>query len=466
TANLFNTRATTRRKYAGIFGSGKIGYRNALFLEVTARNDWSSTLPSNNNSFFYPSASLSYVFTDLHRIGGSILSYGKIRASYAQVGKDAPPYSERIYYLPASGFPFNGVGGIRRGGIYADSTLVPEKQRSVEFGTELRFFKDRISLDVTVYESKNIDQILSLPLSSASGYFNYLTNSGSLRNRGIEVEVSGTPIKTADITWNMTINWSMNRNRVLSIKEGINEVPFYAEGRLTNKLVVGGSAADLFGIAYKRNADGRLIIKDAPSAGAQIGRPDITPAASDLWVKVGNAIPDWLGSINNSISYKGFNLSALLEVKKGGDVFDVTMRNSIRNGVLKITENRYEQVIFDGVKASDGKLNDIPTILDENFYRDANVFNNVADIILQDASWVRLRNVSLSYTIPRKLLANSKTVKNINIGVTASNFILQTPFKGYDPQSSAFGSGYNVYGFTGSNIPNYSSVLFTLNATF
>ncbi|RYY57730.1 MAG: SusC/RagA family TonB-linked outer membrane protein [Chitinophagaceae bacterium] len=465
TANLYNNRVTTRRRYAGIFGTAKIGFRNALYLELSGRNDYSSTLPPGNNSFFYPATSLSYVFTDLHKISGSVLNYGKLRASYAQVGKDASPYSDRVYYYPASGFPFNGVGGIRRGGTYADFSLLPEKQKSIELGTELHFLASRITLDLSVYQSKNVDQILSVPISYASGYFNYLTNSGSIRNRGVEVELGGSPVKTEALTWTATINWSMNRSKVLSIKEGITEVPFYNEGRVSNKLVVGGSAGDMYGVAYQRNDDGQLIINDN-TASAQYGRPLVTPSAANLWVKVGNAIPDWLGSLNNSVTYKGFNLSFLLEVKKGGDMMDVTMRNSIRNGVLKITENRYQQIVFQGVKATDGRPNDIPTILDENYYRDADVFNNIADVIVQDASWVRLRNVSIGYELPRKWLSAQKVVKSANLSVTGSNFILQTPYKGYDPQSTAYGSGYNVYGFTGSNIPNYSSVIFSLNATF
>jgi hypothetical protein len=466
TANLYTSRATTRRRYAGIFGTAKVGFRNALYLELSGRNDWSSTLPKANNSFFYPAASLSYVFTDLHNISGNIFNYGKLRASYAQVGKDAAPYSDQIYYYPASGFPFNGIGGTRRGATYADSTLKPERQKTIELGTELHFLRDRITLDLSVYQSKNEDQILSVPISNASGFSTFITNSGSIQNRGIEVELSGTPIKSRNITWTSTINWSLNRSKVISIKEGITEIPFYDEGRILNKLVVGGSSGDLYGIAYKRDANGNLIIKDDAAAGAQRGRPDITSTSPDQWVKVGNALPDWIGSINNSISWRGLTLSGLLEVRKGGDLFDVTMRNSIRNGVLKITENRYQEVIFRGVKASDGKPNDIPTILDENFYRDANVFNNIADVILQDASWIRLRNISLGYDLPKSLLARTKLVKGATISVTGSNFILQTPFVGYDPQSTSYGSGYNVFGFTGSNIPNFSSIIFSLNATF
>jgi len=459
TANLYTSRATTKRRYAGVFGSAKLGFRNGLFLELTGRNDWSSTLPKGNNSFFYPAASLSYVFTDLHHISNDILNFGKLRLSYAQVGKDAPPYSNGPYYVVAPGFPFtNGttsVPGFQRSSIYADPGLKPEMQKSFEIGTELRFLRDRLNVDFSWYQSTNEDQIIPVPISYTGGYSTYITNAGSIRNRGVEVELNGTPVKGRDFSWNVVVNWFQNRSKVLSIKEGITEIAFYDEGRILNKLTVGGSAGDLYGTAYRRNADGQLLIN------AQ-GFPDFTPT----FVKAGNSMPDWVGSINNTITWKGFSLSALLEYRKGGDVFDVTMRNAIRNGVLKITENRYKQVIFDGVKISDGRANDIPVYLDHNFYRNTNAFNNITDVILQDASWLRLRNVNLSYELPKKVLTSTKVIKGASVGITASNFLLWTPYSGYDPGSTAFNAGYNVYGFTGSNIPNYSSVIFNLNLTF
>lgn len=455
TANLFNSDNTTRRRYAGIFSEVKFAYQNALFLSLTGRNDWSSTLPFNHNSFFYPSASLSYVFTE----GKSdVLNFGKVRFSFAQVGKDAPVYSVGTYFISAAGFPFNSIPGSRRSSVFYDPDLSPEKQISFEAGTELHFLNNRLNLDLSFYQSKNKDQILSVPISYNSGYSSFLTNAGSIQNRGVEIEITGTPVKLKDFRWDATLNWSKNVSKVLSIKEGILNIPFYSEGRIDNKLVVGGSAGDLYGIAYKRNDKGQLIILPT-------GYPDITPTSSDQWVKVGNAMPDWIGSLNNSITYKNFTLSALIEMRQGGDMFDVTMRNGIRNGVLKITENRYQQIVFNGVLA-DGSKNVTPVILDENYYRNANLFNNIGDVIIQDASWVRLRNVSLAYTIPASVLAGTHFIKSLNIGVTAANFILYTPYKGYDPEATAFGSGYNVYGFTGSNIPNFSSFIFSLGANF
>ena len=462
TANLFNSDATTRRRYAGVFGSVKFGIKNSLFLDITGRNDWSSTLPYSHNSFFYPSASLSYVFTERLHIPKNILNYGKLRFSYAQVGKDAPSYSVGTYYFSAAGFPFTSVGnsypGSRRSSVFFDPNLLPERQKSFELGTELHFLNDRINLDVSLYQSKNQDQILSVPISYNSGYSSYLTNAGSIQNKGIEVQLDLVPVKTNDFKWNMTLNWSKNVSKVLSIKSGITSIPFYQEGRITNKLVVGGSAGDMYGIAYKRNVKGQLIILPT-------GYPDITPTAEGQWVKVGNSTPNWLGSLSNSFTYKNFSLSALLELRQGGDLFDVTMRNGIRNGVLKITQNRYQQIVFKGVQA-DGTPNTVPVILDENYYRNANLFNNIANVIIQDASWLRLRNVTLGYSLPSDLVARLGFVKALNLSVTASNFILNTPFVGYDPESTAYGSGVNVYGFTGSNIPNYSSIIFSLNANF
>ena len=459
TSNLYSFRSTTNRRYAGIFGSAKLGFRNALFLELSGRNDWSSTLPTNNNSFFYPAASLSYVFTDLHKIANNVLNYGKLRVSYAQVGKDAPAYSNGPYFSSAPGFPFisgtTSIPGFLRSINYADPNLKPEMQKSFEIGTELHFLNDKINLDLSWYRSRNVDQIIPVPIAYTGGYSRYITNAGSLQNTGIEVELNVTPVKLKDFRWNFVVNWFRNRSKVISIKEGISEIAFYDEGRILNKLTVGGSAGDLYGTAYRRDDGGNLLIRAD-------GFPDYTPS----FVKVGNAIPDWIGSINNTITWKNFSISALFEYKEGGDMFDVTMRNSIRNGVLKITENRYQQVVFNGVKIADGKPNDIPVILDHNYYRNTNFFNNIADIIVQDASWFRLRNVNLTYELPKQVLTKAKFVKGASVGVTASNFILWTPYSGFDPGSTAFSSGYNVYGFTGSNIPNFSSVIVNLNVNF
>ncbi|MDI9337645.1 MAG: SusC/RagA family TonB-linked outer membrane protein [Alphaproteobacteria bacterium] len=460
TSNLFNSRFTSNRKYAGVFGSVKFGYKDGLFLELTGRNDWSSTLPKANNSFFYPSVSVSYVFSELHKIKSEAFSYGKFRISYAEVGKDAPVYSNGPYFNLAPGFPFGTIPGFVRSSDYADPKLKPERQKSFEVGTELKFINDRIGIELTYYSSDNIDQIIPVPIAYTSGYSSYITNAGSIKNTGIEIQLNATPIKTKNFTWDLYVNWFSNKSQVTSIKDGINEIIFYDEGRISNKLVVGGSAGDLYGITYLRNTDGKVIVRAD-------GYPDVV--STSVFSKVGNAFPDWIGSINNSFSFYNFTISFLLEYKQGGKVFDVTMRNSIRNGVLQITDQRYQEVIFDGYKKlADGSLvkNDIKVVVDHNYYRNTNLFNNVADVILQDASWLRLRNFNITYNIPAKVFNKSQFIKSLALNATASNIILWTPFVGYDPQSNAFGSGYNVFGYTGSNIPSFSSYILGLNLGF
>jgi len=454
TSNLYSYRAITQRKLVGIFGDAKISYKNAIFLDVTGRNDWSSTLPSANNSFFYPSVSLSYAFTDLHKISSDFFSFGKLRASYAQVGKDAVPYVNGPYYSSYSGFPFNSIPGFSKSTTFADPTLKPERTSSVEFGTELRFFKNKIGLDVTVYQADSKDQIIPVPVTYTSGYSIYYTNAGEIRNRGLEILLSGKAISHKDFGWDVALNWSKRDGKVLSIKDGISEIVFDSNQRIYNKLVVGGSAGDLYGRPYKRDASGNLIIN-------ALGYPEI----STNYVKVGNAFPDWQGGLTNTFRYKNFTLSALLEVKWGGDVHDVSMRNSIRQGILKTTENRYEALIFNGVKA-DGTVNNKVVQLDDAFYRNENYFNGASDVILQDASWIRLRNVTFSYRLPAKLLSRTKFIKGLSFSAIGNNFLLWTPFKGYDPEGSSYGSGSNAFGFMGFNIPSTRSLSLSLNANF
>jgi TonB-linked SusC/RagA family outer membrane protein len=454
TANLYSSQAESKRNIVGVFGDVKLGYKNALFLNVTGRNDWSSTLPAASRSFFYPSASVSYVFSDLHNMSNDWFSYGKLRLSYANVGKDAPPYFNGPYYNSAANFPFDGIAGFVRSVEYSDPNLKPEKVKNLEAGAELRFFQNRLTLDLTYYKNNSVDLIIPVPISYVTGYAFYNTNAGEIRNQGVEALLSGKIVNSRAFSWDVSLNWSTNKSKVISIKEGINEIIFNNFERINNKLVVGGSAGDLWGRKYNRDAQGNLMI-DAN------GFPNI----NQTFVKVGNAFPDWQSGLTNTFRYKGLSLSVLLEYRQGGDVHDVSMRNSIRNGVLKITENRYEQIVFKGVTA-DGRVNEKPVYLDDNYYRNENQFNGASEVVLQDASWLRLRNINLSYELPRSVLGNAKIIKGVTISAIGNNFILWTPFSGYDPEGSTFGSSSNSFGYMGYNIPLSSNFTFSLNVNF
>ncbi|MFC6996986.1 SusC/RagA family TonB-linked outer membrane protein [Rufibacter roseus] len=454
TANIFTSNGISERRLIGAFFDAKLDYKNMLFLNVTGRNDWTSTLPKENRSFFYPSVSTSFIFTEpLNLSDNKILNYGKIRASWAEVGKDTQPYRVGTYYGAASGFPFGNRNGFVVSTNQGDPNLRPETTSSIEFGTELQFLQGRISVDATYYRSNSSDQILAIPTSVTSGITNYTSNAGEIQNTGIELLVSGTPVKTNDFTWEVVVNWSRNRSEVLSINEAVSEIIFQ-DDRIMNKLVVGGSAGDLYGRVFQRNEQGQLII-------GTNGLPILSPAAP--LVKVGNALPDWQGGITNVITWKGLTLSALIDIRQGGDVYDVSMRNRIRNGIDIRTENRYQQLIFKGVNAN-GEPNTIPVILDEAFYRNGGSYNDAADVLLQDASWVRLRNAQLSYTLPGSLIGKTP-FKSARVSLTGNNLFLITPFEGFDPETPTYGSGSNALGYTGYGIPAVRSYAFGLNIT-
>jgi TonB-linked SusC/RagA family outer membrane protein len=461
TTNLYANAQLTRKGLVAAFADAKIGYKNALFLNITGRNDWTSTLPKNNRSYFYPGASLSYVFTELHNITNKWLSYGKLRLSASQVGKDAAPYRNGPYYNSANGFPFGNIPGIVLSREYNDPNLKPERTNSYEGGLEVKLLNNRLGFDVSIYSQTSKEQIIGVPVSAPSGFDLYTTNAGSIRNDGIELLMNGIIVKSNKIKWNATLNWSKNKSEVLQIRDDIKEIVFSSsDGRIINKLVVGGSAGDLYGRKYQRNAGGQLLI--TPVTNSVTGKVEGLPIAEAAFTKVGNALPDWIGSIGTDVTWKNITLSGLLEYKKGGDLYDVGLRNRIRNGTDKTTENRYQSVIFNGALAN-GTPNTLPVYLDEIFYRSENNYNGAAEVLLQDASWLRLRNVTLSYNLTSKLLSKTKIIKGASISASANNFILWTPYKGFDPESTSYGSGSNAFGFTGFNVPGTSNYVFSLN---
>lgn len=454
TATKFSFKDGYIRRLIGVFGDFKLDYKGTVYLNVTARNDWSSTLPKANRSFFYPSINAGYVFTEtLGLASDGILSYGKIRASFAQVGKDASAYSFGQYYESAIGFPFNAIGGFRKSTTLGSDELTSEKTSSLELGTELRLINNRISLDATYYSALSINQIVEVPVANTSGLSRYVTNAGEIKNTGIELLLSGTPVNSRNLTWEIALNWSKNRSKVLSMPEGIGEI-FFQDDRIANKLVVGGAVGDLYGRPYKRDESGNLLIDAAGF-----------PSWSDNFVKVGNALPDWMGGLTNTVTWKNLSLSCLIEIRQGGDVYDTGLRNRIRNGIDIRTELRNVDVIFEGVTAT-GEPNTVSVRLDgDTFYRNESRYNGVSEVLLQDASWVRLRSASLSYTIPKSLLERTP-LSGLSLSAAGTNLFLSTPFQGFDPEGNAYGSGSNQFGYTGLNIPATKSFTLSLNATF
>ncbi|MDT0677972.1 SusC/RagA family TonB-linked outer membrane protein [Autumnicola musiva] len=455
TTNLFTNKNAYTRRLVGVFADAKLNYKETLFLNVTARNDWSSTLPRENRSFFYPSVNMGYIFTEtLDTQQDDFLSYGKLRASWAKVGKDASPYVVGQYFEGTPGFPLNGIGGFKKSNSAGDLNLKPETTTSYEFGTDLRFWGNRIGVDLTYFQQASKNQIVSFPVSNPSGLSRFTTNAGEIESTGIEALIDIRPVQTDDFSWDITLNWSRIRSEVLSLPEGLEVIEFQssAEG-VTSRVLEGGSPGDLYGYGYERTANGELLIDDA-------GFPNVD---RDSLKYVGSAMPDWTGGITNSFSYKNFNLSFLVEVKQGGDAYDESRINDWEFGTITATNDRYKEVIFQGVTAN-GQPNTQPVILDQDYYR-LSRYNAASELLMQDASWVRLRSASLSYRLPNSILDRT-FFTGITLSATGNNLLLITPFEGYDPEGTTYSAGSNAFGLTGYNIPNTRSVIFGLSLNF
>ncbi|WP_202946871.1 TonB-dependent receptor domain-containing protein [Nitritalea halalkaliphila] len=350
----YNTRSfPTSRSIIGVFADARFDYKQTLFLNLTGRNDWSSTLPRANRSFFYPSISTSYIFTETLKLNSQrVLSYGKVRASFAEVGKDANPFLIGNYYSTLA--PFRGVVGVVRNNTIGSEDLRPERTRGLEFGFDVGLFNNRLKLDVNYAIQTSIDQIVPIPVSRATGFTNFVINAGSIRNNIWEVVADATILQKGSFTWNSVLNWSRLRGRVLSLPDGLEEITFQpATPWVKQRIVPGGRPGDFFGWPLSRvdapgsDADGRLIIIN--------GYPDVNngrPLAEDSFI--GNAFPDWEGGWTNVMRYKNLEFSFLFTFRKGGYVFDINRR--LRYGQAggeaptgAETNLRNRLVVFDGV---------------------------------------------------------------------------------------------------------------------
>ncbi len=467
TSNISTSEAQRERRVIGVYGDLTLDYEDSLFLTLTGRNDWSSTLPEGNRSFFYPSASLGFVFSDVVDLP-DFFDYGKLRLSASEVGKDARPYLTDITF---GSFPFKGETLETRSGQLGDPDLKPESTVSFEVGADLRFLDERLRVDVTAYQSNSRDQIIPVPVSEATGFDEFVTNAGEIRNRGIELTTDIRAVETEDFTWDATVNWSKNENEVVSIREGIESITlsgssFSYGGSLTMQLRRQLEFGNLFGPVYDRfyedaaNENAFVVDEDRPRI---ISRDTGFPTRSGEGFKIiGNVQPDWTGSVQNTFSYQNFSLSALIDVKRGGDLYNQVAAFHASQGTLPITTNRDEEVEFSGVYP-DGTPVDTTVVPGQDFYR--NVYRRVAENFVEDASYVKLRNVQLTYRLP-ELVTNNTPLRGGSIGVGASNILLWTPYDGFDPESRQFDAGSNTQGFQGLRTPAVETYTVKLNLSF
>lgn len=434
-----------RRRVEGIFGEATLDYDKMVFLTLTGRNDVSSTLPRDNNSFFYPSGSLSFVFTQLEPLNNKeILSYGKLRASWARVANDAKPYS----IVPSYETKTTTGGGFGYSVTGANPNLQAEMNTSVEVGTELHFFKDRLNLDVAAYKRTTDNSIVNnMRLSYGTGFVLTAMNFGSLENRGLEVTLSGAPVKSDKFTWDVLLNFTKTDSELKSLPPNLSE--YYTSDTWTYGNVRGGTKVgypltSLTGYTYLRNNNGDILIN--PSTGL--------PVRDTSFPIIGDRNPDFMIGFQNSFTYKNFKLSFLLDIRKGGDVYNATESYLWANGLSVRTLDREQPLVLNGVlrdglenSATPTKNNVQVTPYYQNEYYNGTASNYIDSAFIEkDINWLRMRDITLSYRMPSDILKKTKLIENMSVFLTVTDAFMITNYSGADPavnglNASAGGAG-------------------------
>ena len=480
TTNKFFTDNTTRKRLVGAFGEVGLSYKNIVFLTATGRNDWSSTLPVDNRSYFYPSISGSFVFTELLP-KNNILSYGKVRASWAQVGKDAGAYALNTYENP----PYNIGSYVAVGNQYSagNPILKPEIQNSWEIGTELRFLKGRIGFDYTYYHSQTKNQIGQPRLAQSGGFIFSTLNSGTVINKGMEIAITAKPIVQKNFSWDAMVNFSYNKGSLGAFIPGIAYFyPTDAQFGTVRAASIpnGGAFLALIGRRVMRQTDstGKEIASGSYKVDPTTGLYLLSGTANDQIV--GNREPRFLIGFNNTFRYKKFSLSFLLDIRRGGDIYNGTEYALVNNGLSKKTTlNDRQSVTVSGVNSSTGADYTQTYYADSSYKFGSTTYSGQAMIknywanyaqnsynFITSVNWVKLRSLSLTYDFTA-MLNNQRIIKGISATVTGTNLLTWTNYKGMDPEVSAAG-GTGGSGSTGIDylgVPAVSTFTFGLNLT-
>lgn len=455
TLNIIATPFFRRKETQSVFFSGQLGYKNYLFLDVTGRNDWSSTLGVDNYSFFYPSASLSYVFSDALKLDSNFLTFGKLRASYAEAGNDADPYQTVTGYANSQA----SFQGQRYASLVRDvknSDLKNELTSSYEIGADVRFFKNRLGIDFTYYNSSTTNQILPAEISATSGYNTLLVNAGEITNEGFEVLLNATPISIPEsFQWDISLNFSKNKSRVVSLVDGIDSYTLISTFAANIEARPGEPFGNIVGSPYKRNEEGRFVITSSGSYQADTER-----------VVLGNVQPDWLGGVTNTFSYKGFSLSGLVDIRKGGQIYSFSKYDQMAKGTGKFTENR-ENLVADGVvENEDGTFSENTQVVLGQAYYAQKAWGNIGEEFVLNADYVSLREASIGYSLKSSFLSRTP-FKTATFSIVGRNLFYlyrdsEVKAMGINP-AAAFAPTAAAQGYEFSSVPSTRSIGFNLS---
>ncbi len=462
-------------KLFGLFADVTLEYNKFLSVNVKARNDWSSTLSPENNSIFYSGISGSFVLTEAFpAIKSDKINLIKFRASSGEVGKGAPAYATDTYFNQASAsdgfgpqivFPFNGNAGFSQSNRAGNAALTPEFTREIAFGTEMAFFNNRLNIDATYYQRNTRNVILSVPVSAASGVTNVLQNAGKLSTKGLEIAVSGMPIRTQDFSWELGANYTQFVSTVDELAPGVANIFLGGFTTPNIRLVAGDQYGQIYGSKYQRDANGKMLIN---ATGPNAGLPLVTTSVE----KIGNPNPDFTMGITNTFTYKNFSLYVLLDIREGGDQYSRNIADIQRNGVGietaefprfaadNVTPNK--PYLYEGVYAS-GPLAGQPNTTPVNaqaYYGNTGKYI-AAEGHIYDTSWFRVREMSLSYRLNPSFLKNTP-FKQFELGAFGRNLFLSAPnYPHFDPEQNALGIS-NAQGLEFNSLPNTRTIGFNL----
>jgi TonB-linked SusC/RagA family outer membrane protein len=476
--NQFFTDATTRRRLVGAYGEVGVSYKDLVYLTATGRNDWSSTLPVQSWSYFYPSISGSFIFSQLLP-ANNFLSYGKLRASWARVGKDANPYATNTYENPP--ININGYVGVGNQYYSGNPNLIPEIQNSWEVGGAFRFVNNRIGLDYTYYHNETQNQIAQPRLAQSGGFIFSALNSGSVINKGMEIALTGKVVSQKNFSWDATLNFSYNRGRLGAFLPGVSYFyPTDAQfGTIKAASIPNGYFAGMTGQSYVRQTDANG--KEIPNGSYVIDPTTGLYKINTAVLVVGNREPDYIGGFENTLRYKRFTLSFLLDIRIGGDVFNGTEYAMVQNGLSKQTLlNDRQSVTLKGVSGVTGADTTVTYNAGQSYTIGSTTYSGSAMIqkywsnyaansynFITSVNWLKLRSVSLSYDFS-DVLKSQKIIKGLTATAIGTNLFTWTNYKGMDPEVSAAG-GTGGSGSTGIDylgVPAVASFTFGVNVKF
>ncbi len=463
-ANKFQQSLHSQKRLMGVYGEFRAAYKSLAYVTVTGRNDWTSTLPISDRSYFYPSVSGSFVFSELIP-KNDILSFAKIRGSWARVGKDTDPYAtSTTLWAPRTFLGGTAVGNSwTRGNPY----LVPEITESVEVGLEMRFLNGRVGFDYTYYDNVSKNQIVTPRLSQATGYILIASNVGSVLNKGMELAINAVPVQTKDFKWDMTLNLAGNRGKVKGLLTG-QDVLYVTD------VQVGSAKAASFNNGKFMAISGSKWTRDATTGKLILDWVSGMPTSNNLTTNyVGDREPTFTGGFNNSLQYKNFNLSFLFDIRVGGDIYNGTDYYMTLAGMSPRSLDRESLTLTGLAKNPTTLLLEEKTYTITDKYKIQQYWGNYYALetanYMTKTNWLRLRSISLSYNLPESIIKRQNVIKGLSVTLAGQNLLLFTNYKGMDPETSVAGSGVTGSGSTGIDycgVPATAGFSVGLNLTF